>query len=299
MRIFVTGSTGFIGSRVVPQLLAAGHRVVGMTRSDKGAAWLASVGAEAHHATLEDLPSIRAGVAKADAVIHAAFDHDFSNFVANCEKDNRVIDAMGAELKGSSRPLLITSGVGLGLAHGSKLASEDVQNFEHGNPRVATEKAGKALLDAGVNVSVMRLPQVHDTEKQGLITPFIELSRAKGLVAYVGDGANTWSAGHVDDVALLYRLAIERAEAGARYNAVGEEGVSVRDIATVISEGMGLPLKSLQGDEVQAHFGWLGMFAGLDLRASSEITRKKLGWNPTGPGLIEDLRNMDYAATAA
>lgn len=299
MRIFVTGSTGFIGSRVVPQLLAAGHQVVGMTRSDKGAAWLASVGAEAHHATLEDLPSIQAGVAKADAVIHAAFDHDFSNFVANCEKDRRVVDAMGSELKGSNRPLLITSGVGLGLAHGSKVASEDVQNFEHGNPRVATEKAGKALLDAGVNVSVMRLPQVHDTEKQGLITPFIELSRAKGLVAYVGDGANTWSAGHVDDVALLYRLAIERAEAGARYNAVGEEGVSVRDIATVISEGMGLPLKSLQGDEVQAHFGWLGMFAGLDLRASSEITRKKLGWNPKGPGLIEDLRNMDYAATAA
>ncbi|KJV35199.1 SDR family oxidoreductase [Luteibacter yeojuensis] len=299
MRIFVTGATGFIGSRVVPQLLAAGHQVLGMTRSDRGAAWLASVGAEAHHATLEDLDSLRAGAAKADAIIHAAFDHDFSNFVANCEKDRRVITALGEVLKGSNRPLLITSGVGLGLAHGSTLATEDVQNFEHGNPRVTSELAGKALLDAGVNVSVMRLPQVHDTEKQGLITPYIDISRAKGLVAYVGEGTNAWSSGHVDDVALLYRLAIERAEAGARYNAVAEEGVSVRDIATVVSEGLGLPLKALQGDEVQAHFGWLGMFAGLDLRASSEITRKTLGWNPQGPGLIEDLRNMDYTATAA
>ncbi|MGF6495309.1 nucleoside-diphosphate-sugar epimerase [Luteibacter sp. 621] len=299
MRIFLTGATGFIGSRIVPQLLAAGHQVLGMTRSDSGAAWLRENGAEAHRATLEDVDSIRAGAANAEAVIHTAFDHDFSNFVANCEKDRRVIAALGSVLKGSNRPLLITSGTGLGQANHGELAREDVVNFAHPNPRVASEQEGQAQLDAGVNVSVVRLPQVHDTKKQGLITPFIEISREKGLVGYLGDGSNRWPAAHVDDVALLYRLAVERAEAGARYNAVAEEGVAVREIADVLGAGLNLPVKSLTPEEAQAHFGWLGMFAGLDLSASSQLTRERLGWNPVGPSLLEDLRHMDYAAVAA
>ncbi|HEY4090472.1 MAG TPA: SDR family oxidoreductase [Luteibacter sp.] len=299
MRIFLTGATGFIGSRIVPQLLAAGHQVLGMTRSESGATWLAKAGAEAHHATLEDLDGIRAGAANADAVIHTAFDHDFSHFVANCEKDRSVITALGSVLKGSQRPLLITSGTGLGQGGGQGLATEDVVNFAHPNPRVASEQAGQALLEAGVNVSVMRLPQVHDTKRQGLISPFIDISREKGLVGYLGEGSNRWPAAHVDDVARAYVLAVERAEAGARYNAVDEEGVRVRDIATVVAAGLNLPLKSLTPEQAQAHFGWLGMFAGLDLSASSKLTRERLGWTPTGPSLLDDLRNMDYTVAAA
>ena len=299
MRIFLTGATGFIGSRIVPQLLAAGHEVLGMTRSDTGATWLREHGADAHRATLEDLDSIRTGAANADAVIHTAFDHDVSNFVANCEKDRRVIAALGSVLKGSNRPLLITSGTGMGQGGAHTLAREDITNFEHPNPRVASEREGDAQLDAGVNVSVVRLPQVHDTKKQGLITPFIDISREKGLVGYLGDGANRWPAAHVDDVALLYRLALERAEPGARYHAVAEEGVPVRDIATVVGAGLNLPVKSLSPEEAAAHFGWLGMFAGLDLSASSALTRDRLGWSPKGPSLMDDLRAMDYATATA
>ncbi|QDE41321.1 SDR family oxidoreductase [Luteibacter pinisoli] len=298
MRIFLTGATGFIGSRIVPELLAAGHQVLGMTRSDAGAAWLTRQGAEVHRATLEDLDSIRAGAANVDAVIHTAFDHDFANFVANCEKDARVIAALGAVLKGSSRPLLITSGTGIGQAGPHLPATEDVTNFAHPNPRIASEKQGNALLDAGVNVAVVRLPQVHDTKRQGLISPFIDISREKGVVGYVGDGGNRWPAAHVDDVARLYRLAIAQAEPGARYHAVDEEGVAVRDIAAVVAEGLNLPLKSLSAEEAPAHFGWLGMFAGLDLVASSKVTRARLGWTPTGPSLLDDLRHMDFAVTA-
>jgi nucleoside-diphosphate-sugar epimerase len=299
MRIFLTGATGFIGSRIVPELLAAGHQVLGMTRSDAGAAWLNAAGAEAHRATLEDVESIRAGAANADAVIHTAFDHDFSNFVANCEKDRRVIAALGSVLKGSNRPLLITSGTGLGQGPDHGIAREDIVNFQHPNPRVASEQEGQAQLEAGVNVGVVRLPQVHDTKKQGLISPFIEISRAQGLVGYVGEGRNRWPAAHVDDVAHLYRLAVERAEPGARYNAVDEEGVVVRDIATVIAEGLNLPLKSLTPEEAQAHFGWLAMFTSLDLTASSKLTRERLNWTPKGVSMLEDLRNMDYAAAVA
>ncbi|MFD2136670.1 NAD-dependent epimerase/dehydratase family protein [Novosphingobium resinovorum] len=212
MRIFLTGATGFIGSRIVPELLAAGHDVLGLTRSE----WrslLVAAGAQAHRGTLEDLDSIRAGAVNADAVIHTAFDHDFSNFVANCEKDRRVIAALGAVLKGSERPLLITSGTGIGDPGDGTPAVEDVLNLHHPNPRIASEMAGQALLEDGVNVAVMRLPQVHDTVKQGLITPYIQIAREKGSVAYVGDGGNRWPAAHVLDVAKLYALAIERAQA--------------------------------------------------------------------------------------
>jgi nucleoside-diphosphate-sugar epimerase len=295
MRVFLTGATGFIGSRIVPELLAAGHHVIGMTRSDAGAQSLSAAGAEAHLATLEDLESIRAGAAKADAVIHTAFDHDFSQFVANCDKDRRVIEALGSVLKGSDRPLLITSGTGMGAVNHSGIAKEDVFNANNPNPRAASEIAGNVLLDAGVNVSVVRLPQVHDPVRQGLVSPYIDIARAKGKVAYVGEGRNRWPAAHVLDVAKLYQLALDQGKAGARYHAVAEEGIAARDIAEVVGAGLQMPVVSLSPEEAKEHFGWLAMFMGMDLPASSAWTREVLGWNPTGPGLIADLKQMDYA----
>jgi nucleoside-diphosphate-sugar epimerase len=294
MRVFLTGATGFIGSRIVPELLQAGHQVIGMTRSDQGAQRLAAAGAEVHHGTLEDLGSLRSGAAKADGVIHVAFDHDFSNFAANCEKDRRVIEALGAELKGSDRPLIITSGTGMGSAGPGKPAVEDIFDASHPNPRSASEIAGNALLAQGVNVSVMRLPQVHDTVKQGLITPLVEIARANGVSAYIGDGSNRFPAAHVTDVARLYRLALERSERGARYHAVAEEGIPVRRVAEVLGKGLGLPVKSLSPDQAQDHFGWMAMFAAMDLWASGAKTQERLDWRPTGPGLIADLEQMRY-----
>lgn len=298
MRVFLTGATGFIGSRIVPELLAAGHRVLGLTRSDAGARSLAAMGAEAHRGTLEDLDSLRAGAEQADAVIHTAFDHEFSNFVANCEKDRRVIGAIGAVLQGSDRPLLITSGTGIGDGGPGQPAVEAVFNPHHPNPRIASEQAGHALLDAGVDVRVVRLPQVHDPVKQGLITPFVDISRQQGVVAYIGDGANRWPAAHVLDVARLYALVLDHGQKGARYNAVAEEGVAARSIAEVLAAGLRLPLVSLSAAEAPARLGWFAMFAGLDMLASSAWTRAQLGWEPTGPGLIADLKAMDYSLPA-
>lgn len=294
MRVFVTGATGFIGSAIVTDLIKAGHQVLGMTRSDAGAEALHAAGAEAHHGALEDPDSLRSGAAKADGVIHCAFDHDFSNFVANCEKDRRAIEALGAALIGSDRPLVITSGTGMGNAKPGQPATEDMFNPEHPNPRRLSELTGAALLAAGVNVSVMRLPQVHDTVKQGLITPAVAIAREKGLSAYVGDGLNRWPAAHVLDVARLYRLALEKREAGARYHAVAEEGIPVREIAEVIGRGLNVPVGSLSPEEAPGHFGWLAPFAGLDLPASSAQTQAQLGWRPTGPSMITDLQNMRY-----
>lgn len=299
MRVFLTGATGFIGSHIIPELLAGGHQILGMTRSDAGARTLEAAGVAVHRGTLEDLASLRAGAAKADAVIHTAFDHDFSNFVANCEKDRHAIAALGEALAGSARPLLITSGVGIGDPGQGEPAREDVFNDRHPNPRTASEGVAQALLAKGLDVRVVRLPQVHDTVKQGLITPYVALARAQGSVAYVGAGANRWSAAHVGDVARLYRLALERGAAGARYHAVAEEGVTAREIAEVVAKGLGLPSVSITPEQAPAHFGWFAMFAGMDLPASSAWTRAQLDWTPTGPGLIEDLRAMDYAAALA
>lgn len=295
MRIFLTGATGFIGSRIVPELLAAGHQVLGMTRSDAGARALVAAGAEAHFGLLEDLDSVRRGAADADAVIHTAFDHDFAHFVANCEKDARVIKALGSVLAGSPRPLLLTSGTGAGIAAAGQPAMEDVFNPEHRNPRVASELAGADMLAAGVAVSVMRLPQVHDTNRQGLISPLIDIAREKGVSAYVGEGLNRWPAAHVLDVARLYRLAIEKCQPGERYHAVDEEGICVRDIAQVIGAGLNVPVKSIDASEAPDHFGWLGGFMGLDLTASSAWTRRVLDWHPSGPSLMDDLEHMDYS----
>jgi len=293
MRIFLTGATGFIGSKIIPELIQAGHAVLGLTRSDAGAKQLVAAGAEVHRGDLEDPTTLRRGAEKADAVIHCAFDHDFSRFVENCQKDKRNIEAMGEALVGSKRPLVITSGTGMGSRAPGELASEDFYDPTHANPRKISEETGAAVAARGVNVSYVRLPQVHDTKKQGLITPLIEISRAKGRVAYVGDGKNRWPAAHVSDVARLYKLAIERAEPGARYNAVGEEGVTAKDISEALGRSLKLPVVSLTGEEVAAHFGWMAMFASLDMPASSAITRKKLSWTPVGPGLIADLDRLE------
>jgi nucleoside-diphosphate-sugar epimerase len=289
MRIFLTGATGFIGSSLVPELIRAGHQVTGMTRSEAGARALREAGAEPYHGTLEDVESLKRGASEADAVIHLAFDHDFSRFVENCEKDKRAIAALGSVLTGSDRPLLITSGTGVGSGKFGELAREDVFNTTHPNPRIGSEIAGNALLEAGVNVSVMRLPQVHDTRKQGLISPLVAIAREKGVVAYVGEGRNRWPAGHVSDVVRLYRLAIEKAERGARYHAVGEEGIRSRDIAESLGRGLKLPVVSIAPEQAQAHFGWMAMFVGMDMPASSALTQARLGWRPTGPSLISDL----------
>jgi nucleoside-diphosphate-sugar epimerase len=295
MRIFLTGATGFIGSALVPELIQAGHHVIGMTRSDDGARALDAAGVEVHRGSLEDLESLRCGAAKADGVIHTAFDHDFSRFVENCEKDKRAIAALGDALAGSDRPLIITSGTGMGSGQHGEPATEDVFDTSHPNPRIASELAGNALLEAGINVSVVRLPQVHNLFKQGLISPLIGFAREKGAVAYVREGRNRWPAGHLSDVVRLYRLALEARERGARYHAVGEEGVSSRDIAEALGRGLNLPVVSIAPEDAAAHYGWMAMFVGLDMPASSARTQERLNWHPTGPTLIADLNEARYA----
>jgi nucleoside-diphosphate-sugar epimerase len=303
MRVFLTGATGFIGSAIIPELVSAGHQVLGLARSDANARSLIAAGAAVHRGSLEDPESLRSGAAQADGVIHCAFDHsafgsDFSKFLEVCEKDGRAIEALGDALKGSDRPLLITSGTGMGNAAPGQPATEDHFDPDHPNPRRLSEVAGAAVSERGVNVSVVRLPQVHDTVKQGLITYAIQVAREKGASAYIGEGLNRWPAAHVLDVARLYRLALEKhgakREAGSRYNAVAEEGVSMREIAEVIGRGLNVPVVSLSQEKAQSHFGWLAMFAGADMPASSALTRQRLGWRPTGPGLIADLEQMRW-----
>jgi nucleoside-diphosphate-sugar epimerase len=293
MRVFVTGATGFIGSAVVKELVAAGHQVLGLSRSDRGAEALAAAGAEVHRGSIEDPDSLKEGAARSDGVIHLAFNHDFSRFKANCEDDRRVIKALAAALLGSDRPLIVTSGTpiansvpGQPAKEGNATIGSDV------HPRAASEETAAAVAADGVNVSVVRLPQVHDTAKQGLITPAIQMYREKGVCAYVGDGGNRWPAAHYLDVARLYRLAIEKAEPNAKYHAVAEEGVPLRDIAGAIGRRLRLQVRSITPQEAPAFFGWLAMFAGHDMPASSTLTRTKLGWQPVGPGLIADLEEL-------
>ena len=293
MRVFVTGATGFVGSHVVRELITAGHQVLGLARSEGGAQGLVAAGAEVQRGGLDDLASLSRGAAAADAVIHLAFIHDFSKFQENCRIDKTAIEALGSALAGSDRPLIVTSGTA-GLAGPGQVETEDLEvplNFPY--PRVSEQTA---LALKGGSASVMRLPQVHDTTKQGLVTYLIAHAREKGVSAYAGEGTNRWAAAHVSDVGRLYRLALEKHAAGAKYHAVAEEGVAMRQIAETIGRGLKLPVESLSPEKAAAHFGWLGMFAGADLVASSEKTRKSMGWNPTGPGLIEDLQRMDYSA---
>ena len=294
MRIFLTGATGFIGSKIVPELINAGHTVLGLTRSDAGAEALTAARAEPHYGNIEDLDSLRSGAEMSDGIIHCAFNHDFSKFMQNCANDKLAIEAMGSVLVGSDRPFVITSGTGLGAGKPGVPATEDRFDDTHPIPRIASELGGMAVLQKGVNISVVRLPQVHDPYKQGLISPLIEIARAKGVSAYVGEGQNRWPAAHVLDVAHLYALAIDKAESGSRYNAVAEEGIPVRQIAETLGRGLNLPTRSLSAEEAMAHFGFMGPFMGMDMPASSTITRQKLNWNPTGPTMISDLEQAKY-----
>jgi nucleoside-diphosphate-sugar epimerase len=294
MRIFVTGATGFIGSRVVQELIGAGHQVLGLTRSDAGAEALVRAGAAVHRGDLEDLESLRSGAAQSDGVIHTAFRHDWSKFAESCELDKRAIEALGSALEGSNRPLLVSAGAAA-LVQGRPATEEDPPIPPTGQFPRASEPTGLSFVERGVNASVVRLPQVHDTVKQGLVTYLVAVAREKGVSAYIGEGRNRWAAAHVLDVARLYRLALEKHEAGARYHAVAEEGVPLRDIAEVIGQGLKVPVVSLSPEEAAGHFGFLAMFAGRDLVVSSKLTQERLGWHPTGPGMIADLKNVRYS----
>jgi len=293
MRVFVTGATGFVGSFVVSELLSAGHDVVGLSRSDAGAEALASAGAKVFRGDVNDLERLHDAAGAADG-----FNHDASDPRLHSENDRKVIATLGAALAGTGRPLIITSGTGLVLPPAGQPARE---TDEHATSavfaRAASEEAADALVDLGANVMVMRLPQVHDPRRQGRIRWHIQIAREQGRVAYVGEGRNRVPAVHVSDAARLFRLALERGEAGARYHAVAEEGVPLREIAEVIGAGLRLPVESITPEQAPAYFGWLAQLATLDLPASGALTQQQLDWVPTGPGLLSDLRESDYGAT--
>jgi nucleoside-diphosphate-sugar epimerase len=296
MRVFLTGATGFIGSFLVPELVNTGHYVVGLSRSDAGAEALTRAGAEVLRGDVNDLDRLRAAAEAADGIVHAAFNHDFSNLKQNSEDDRKVIETLGEVLAGSDRPLVITSGTSLVRSKTSGLRVETDDHVTSAEfPRAASEEAADALIAKGERVMVMRLPQVHDTRRQGRVTYQIQTARQQGRVAYVGDGKNRLAAVHVSDAVRLYRLALEKGRAGARYHAVGEEGVALRDIAEAIGAGLKMPVQSIASEEAPDYFGWMAGLATIDLAASSALTRQQLGWNPTGPDLLTDLRNMDYS----
>lgn len=298
MRVFLTGATGFIGSYLVPELVRAGHRVTGLTRSEAGAGALVRAGAAVLRGDVNDLGRLRAAAEAADGVIHTAFNHDFSKLKQRSEEDRKVIEALGQALAGSNRPLIVSSGTGLARRTngGGPALETDPPASSAEVARAASEEAADAVADKGGHVVVMRLSQVHDTRHQGRIALHIKLAREKGRVAYAGQGQNRLAAVHVTSAARLFRLALEKGRPGARYHAVAEEGVPLRDIAAEIGAGLKLPVEPITPDEATAYFGWLAGLAQADLSASSAITRAELGWVPAGPDLLTDLREMDYGA---
>jgi nucleoside-diphosphate-sugar epimerase len=291
MRVLLTGASGFIGSAIVPELLGAGHQVVGLARSDASAAAVAAAGAEVHRGALDDLDSLRAGAAAVDGVIHTAFIHDFSDMPASARTDLRAIETLGAALEGSDRPLVITSGVAVLPVGGAGTERDEPDRGSAGAHRIASEDAALALAARGVRSSVVRpAPSVHGEGDHGFVAALIGIARETGVSGYVGDGANRWPAVHRLDTARLYRLAVESAPAGSVLHAVAEEGVPTREIAEVIGRHLDLPVAAVAPE----HFGWLGGFFAADLRASSALTRELLGWEPAHRGLIEDLDQGHY-----
>jgi nucleoside-diphosphate-sugar epimerase len=289
MRVFLTGASGFIGSAVIEELKAAGHEVLGLARNDANAAKLATEGVAVHRGDLSEPQTLAAGAAACDGTIHCAFIHDFSQYVENIAIDRRAVEAMLAAMEGSGKPFILTSGT-LMADPGREATEEDGASTEGpGAGRGATELVVEDYARRGVRAMIVRLPQVHDRERQGLVSYAIDLAREKGVSAYVGDGANRWAAAHVSDVARLYRLALEKGQAGARYHAVGESGVPMREVAEAVGKRLGLPAVSIPPEEAPGHFGFLAMFAGRDAPTSSRLTQERLGWKPTGPGLVEDL----------
>lgn len=295
MRVFVTGATGFIGTELVKELITAGHQVRGLTRSDIGVEQLKAAGAEVHRGDLQDLDSLRSGATGMDAVVNLAFNHDWSNFAQNAKEEIKAIEALASGLEPGKR-LVVTSGTGLASGAPGHLRVE--RDPPVSNPAVPRkpEQTAQAVAAKGLHVAIVRLPQVHDTRKQGLVTRVIQMSREQGVSMYVGDGANRWAAAPLKDVAHLYRLAVEKTGPGlTTYHAVQEEGVSLRDIAETIGKGLKVPLVSIPPEKAVEHFGpFFGHFVTVDMPASSAWTRETLGWEPTGPGLIEDLTNMKY-----
>lgn len=295
MKVFMTGATGFVGSFIVPELIGAGHEVVGLSRSHAGADALVRAGATVVRGDVNDLETLREAAEKADGIIHAAFNHDTSDIKRHSENDRKVITALGAALAGTDRPLVVTSGTGLAQsATGEPVRESDAHATSALVPRAASEEAAHALIEQGGNVMVMRLPQVHDTRRQGRIRWHIQIARQQGRVAYVGEGRNRVPAVHVTDAARLFRLVLEHGEAGARYHAVAEEGVPLREIAETIGAGLRLPVASITPEQAPDYYGWLAQLAQLDLPATSVATRRQLAWVPTGPDLLSDLRESDY-----
>ena len=294
MRVFVTGATGFIGTELVKELIGAGHQVRGLTRTEAGAEQLRAAGAEVHRGDLTDLDSLRLGATGMDAVVNLAFNHDFAKFAESSQDEIRAIETLGSALE-PGKLLVVTSGVlGVSGAPGQVRKETDSSLLIPSIPR-RPEQAAHVIAEKGVHVAIVRLPQVHDTRKQGLVTYLIQIARDRGVSAYIGDGANRWAAASLKDVAHLYRLALEKTGPGTTtYHALDEEGVPLRDIAEAIGEGLHLPVISVAPEKAAEHFGAFGHFALLDVPVSSEWTQKALGWKPNGPGMIEDLRAMQF-----
>jgi nucleoside-diphosphate-sugar epimerase len=299
MQIFVTGASGWIGSAVVPELLEAGHTVVGLARSDDAAAALTAAGAQVRRGSLDDLESLRAGADDSDGVIHLAFKHDFSDYAGSGRTERAAIETLGNALEGSDRPLLFASGVAL-IAPGRVVTERDAVSVSGpDSPRGGAEELALGYTERGVRtVSLRFAPTVHGDGDHGFVSVLVGIARERGASGYVGDGSNRWPAVHRLDAARLVRLGLDQAPAGSIVHAVGEEGVPARDIADMIGRELDVPVVSIAPEDASEHFGWIGAFFGADIPASSALTQERLGWTPTHPGLIEDLAAGHYFRAA-
>ena len=295
MKIFVTGATGYVGSALIEELLGAGHQVIGLARSEETAKKLMAAGVEAHRGTLTDLDSLRRGAAAADGVIHTAYNHDFSAYATAGETDRQAVEALGSALIGSDRPFVITSGITVLTPGRIATETDPLDPNAASAPRIPSEEVMQALASQGVRTSVVRLsPSVHGEGDYGFVPTLIGIAREKGVSAYIGDGSNRWCAVHRLDAVQLFRLALERGTAGAKFHGVADQGVPVRDIATIIGQHLNVPVVSKSAEEAADHFGWIGAFLSVDCPASSVLTQQQLGWHPTQPSLLADLEQGHY-----